>query len=103
MPTACWSGCDSSLDIDLADNTTYDLSFQLGAAPDPVYNVYVKVVDATYGNAGAGQGLTKRKVVDSDKSDVSVPLISYLYTIEVLAQAALNPSERAFTSALYAY
>jgi hypothetical protein len=103
LPTACWTGCNSSLDFDLSDSTTYDLSFSLGTSPDPVYNVFVKVVDATYGNAGATAGLAKRRVVDSDKSDVSVPLRSYLYTIEVLSQAAINPSERSFTSALYAY
>ncbi len=103
LPTDCWSAaCDTSLTIDPGDNTTYDLSFQLGTVPN-VYNVYANIVDSTYGNSGAPTGLVKTGVVLSNKGEITVPQISYLYTVEVLSEADANPRERAKTSVLYAY
>jgi hypothetical protein len=98
---SCWSGCDSTLPIDPLDNTTYDMSFKLGT--DQVYDVFVKVVDTTVGNSAPATGLVKTGVVLSNSGEITVPKINYLYTIEVLSQAAANPNERARASVLYAY
>jgi hypothetical protein len=100
---SCWSGCDSTLPIDPLDNTTYDMSFKLGTAPDPVYDVFVKIVDTTLGNSAPSTGLVKTGVVLNNAGEIKVPQISYLYTIEVLSQAEANPMERARASVLYGY
>lgn len=100
---SCWSGCDSDLPIDPAVIGSYDMSFKLGAAPDPVYDVFVKIVDTTIGNSAPSTGLVKTGVVLTNSGEITVPKINYLYTIEVLSQAAANPDERARASVLYAY
>jgi hypothetical protein len=102
LPTDCWSGCDSDLGINPGVATTYDYSCQLGAAPNPVYDVFVKIVDATYGNAGIPTGLDCPQVVGGC-GGVPVPPIFYMYTMEILSQSAVNPGERAQTAAVYAY
>jgi hypothetical protein len=104
MPTKCWRGCDSSLIIitDPLDTNTYDVRFQIGTAPN-LYNVFAKIVDATKGNSGVASDLVKGTGIVSTKGEVTVPQIVYLYTIEVLAQSAVNPMERAKTSTLFAY
>ncbi|MEW6713988.1 MAG: hypothetical protein AB1306_02700 [Nitrospirota bacterium] len=100
---SCWSGCDSTLPIDPDVPATYDMSFQLGAAPDPVYDVFVKIVDTTIGNSAPSTGLVKTGVVLTNSGEITVPKINYLYTIEVLSQDAANPDERARASVLYGY
>ncbi len=102
--TSCWSaGCNDSLTIDPVNSLTYDMSFKLGTAPDPIYNVFVKIVDSTHGNSGLPTGLKKTGVVLSNSGEITVPKIDYLYTVEVLSQSEVNPMERSKTSALYGY
>ncbi len=103
LPTICWSGCDSSVSIDPGPPGTYDMRFQLGTAPAPLYNVYVKIVDATYGNSGANPNLVKNNVIKTGSGEIVPVQILYLYTIEVLSQNSVNPLERAKTSVLYGY
>jgi len=106
--TGGWSGCDSSLAINPATNTTYDLRFQLGTSP--VYNVYSKIVDAVEGNTNAGaintggNKLVTAGVVQNSGGEVVVKSIPYLYTIEVdVENATPNSTERAKLQVLYQY
>ena len=101
--TPNWSApsCNSSLSIDTNDTSTYDFSFQLGSAPDPVYNVYAKIANTVEGNAAKDLALKKTGVVLSGGN--LVPHLGYLYTIEIVAQANANPRERAKTSVLFEY
>lgn len=110
LPTWCWSSCDSSVGIDPAYDTTYDFTFKLeGQNADQAkyaYNVYVKIIDATYGNSSAGGlGIVKNKVVFDTygSGSITVPQVVYLYTVEILSQAVNNPDERARTSVLLEY
>jgi len=105
LPTRCWSNCDSSLTIDPTNNPfSYDVSLQLpGSFTTPTYSVYAKVVDTVLGNSGGEEGLLKHGVVSSGSGDITVVSVPYLYTIEVEAENADNPSERAKLSVLYQY
>lgn len=105
---ANWSNsCDQKLLIDRTDATTYDLSFSLGTSPNPVYNVYAKIVDAVEGNTGSGSNsgnnlLGTQGVVANGSGEVAVRRIPYLYTIEIDAQNANQGStERAKLQVLY--
>jgi len=100
---SCWLNCSSTLPIDPNVAATYDMSFKLGTAPDPVYDVFLKIVDTTQGNSAPSTGLVKTGVVLTNSGEITVPKISYLYTIEVLSQSAANPNERARAEVLYAY
>lgn len=93
----------NSIAINPADNTSYDWTLQLGAAPDPVYTVYSKIVDTVEGNSGGDEGLIKGGVVSAGAGEVAVVSRPYLYTIEIDAQNAANPAERAKLSVLYQY
>jgi hypothetical protein len=105
LPTMCWSGCDFSQTIDPLNNpTSYDISLELpGILTTPTYNVYAKIVDTVLGNSGGDEGLLKSGVVSANAGEVTVMSIPYLYTIEVDAENAANPSERAKLSILYQY
>jgi hypothetical protein len=103
MPQECWTGCNDLHPIDIDDDSTYDITFELGQAPDPVYSVYAKIIDTTSGNSGIFSTLAKGRGVVSSKGEVIIPQIVYLYTIEVLAQAKDNPLERAKSAVLLAY
>ncbi|RJQ22236.1 MAG: hypothetical protein C4560_02640 [Nitrospiraceae bacterium] len=98
------AACDSSLTITPGTASTYDMFFDLGTSPDPVYAVYAKIVDTVVGNSGADEGLIKTGVVASNPGEVAVMHIPYLYTVEIDAENAGNPSlERARLSALCQY
>jgi len=75
----------------------------LGASPYPTYRVYAKIVDTVEGNTGGEEGLLGKGVVYAGSGEISVMKIPYLYTIEVDAENATNPSERAKLSILYQY
>jgi len=101
-----WSPqCNRSLSINTdtsnPGNFTYDFYFQLGLAPDPVYDIYAKIANTVEGNAGKDMKLKKCGVVSCGGN--LVPHLGYLYTIEVVAQANANPRERAKTSVLFEY
>jgi len=91
----------TSLTIDRDDPKTYDLTITLGT--DPSYRVFAKIVDTVEGNSGGDEGLIKGGVVESNPGEVAVTGIPYLYTIEVLAEQADNPLEKARFSILYQY
>ncbi len=100
-----WANCNdyskaSSLTIDTADTDTYDMIFDLGNN-----TVYAKIVDtAGAGNSAGDTGLIKTGVLlQSNVGEIHVPLIPYLYTIEIESENTANPNERAKISALYAY
>jgi len=100
-PTTSWTGCDSSMVINPATNTTYDMVSTLGTGI--TYTVYSKIVDAVEGNSAGDEGLINNRVVDSNSGEIRVMSYPYLYTIEVDAENAANPSERAKFSVLYQY
>jgi hypothetical protein len=102
LPTSCWSGCDYLGDIDPSNTDSYDISLEL-AGMSSTYTVYAKIVDTVLGNTGGDEGLLKRGVVSVQSGEIPVKGIPYLYTIEVDAEDAKNPSERARLSILYQY
>lgn len=103
--TSGWVGActanASTMSIDPADNTTYDMSFQIGAGP--TYTAYAKIVDTVVGNSGADLGLTKGVLIPTGTSEITLQSRPYLYTIEVDTHNTANPSERARLSVLYEY
>ncbi len=96
--TGTWIGLDSAITIDPETVSTYDMRIDLGA-----YRVYTKIVDTVDGNSGADEGLLKSAVVNSGSGEVTVVSVPYLYTIEVLSQSQVNPTERSKLSVLYQY
>jgi hypothetical protein len=68
------------------------------------YNVYGNIANTFPGNTAAGgSGLYGQGVVFNNAGEVQVTPRPYLYTIEVDAENAANPSERAKLSILYQY
>ena len=99
--TPNWSvGCDSSLIIDPGVATTYDMIFELGADPQR-YTVHSKIVDTVEGNSGAPPELFIPEF--PPPLDPPGEHLPYLYTVEIDAQNATNPAERAKPSILYQY
>lgn len=97
--TATWPATyDSSMTIDPASSSSYDMTFDLGN-----YRVYSKIVDTVTGNSSLDMGLQNKGVTSSGTGELVVMSNPYLYTIEVLAQRRNNPSERAKLSVLYEY
>lgn len=97
-PTGSWGGLDSSITIDPAVSTTYDMRIDLGT-----YRVFSKIVDTVPGNSSLGDTLLKSGVVSTGTGEVVVMSIPYLYTIEVLSQSQSNATERSKFSVLYQY
>lgn len=95
-----WSApCGTSL---TTTASTADFAMILGSGT--TYNVYGKIVDTFPGNStGGGSGLRGKGVVASASGEIAVMPVPYLYTIEVDAENAANPSERAKLSILYQY
>jgi hypothetical protein len=83
--------------------TSYDMRYDLGSSPYPVYRVYTKIVDTIEGNSGGDEGLLGKGVVSSGSGEMSVMSRPYLYSLEVDAENLSNPSERAKLSVLYQY
>lgn len=96
--TADWGGLDSTMTINSLDNSTFDMTFDLGN-----YRVYSKIVDTVPGNSASNLGLQNKGVAAAGTGEIVVMSTPYLYTIEVLAQRRTNPSERAKLSVLYEY
>ena len=98
-PIGTWTtGLDNSMTIDPLTVATYDMRIDLGT-----YRVYTKIADTVAGNSGADEGLLKTGVVNTGSGEVTVVSVPYLYTIEVLSQSILNPTERSKQSVLYQY
>jgi hypothetical protein len=100
-PSSTWAGCDNTMVINPNTGTSYDMVFTLGTTL--TYNVYSKIVDTVEGNSAGDEGLINNRVVDSNSGEIRVMSYPYLYTIEVDAENAANPSERAKFSVLYQY
>lgn len=96
LPTGCWLTCDNSLTINPSTGI-YDFSYDVGA-----YRTYGKIVDVARGNTGGDSNLMKTGVVVNAGQEGNKQ-ISYLYTIELEAQAITNPLERMKLSVLYQY
>ncbi|MFZ3092090.1 MAG: hypothetical protein WA240_15890 [Nitrospirota bacterium] len=94
LPTSCWSGCDTSLTTGPGNN---DMTFILGS-----YTVFGKIIDTAVGNSGGDEGLLTKGVVNAS-GEITPMSIPYLYTIEIDAEATVNPSKRAKLSILYQY
>ena len=97
-PSGTWGGLDNASTIDTGVDTSYDMRIDLGT-----YRVYTKIVDTVDGNSGADEGLIKTAVVNAGSGEVTVVSVPYMYTIEVLSQSTVNPTERSKLSILYQY
>lgn len=100
-PSSSWTNCSSSLNINPADPTTYDMRLVMGTTSP--YNYYAKIVNTVEGNSGGDLGLLKEGVVSSGTGEITVQSQPYLYAIEVEAENSTNTSERAKFSILYQY
>lgn len=100
-----WTQCTTT-DL-LNPKASWDMKLTLkGTAPQPDYDVYVKVVDTLLGNSvpgpgAGGTGLIGQGVVESG---VMTPQhMPYVYRIEIQGERQQNPDERAQLSVLYAF
>lgn len=93
-----WQGLDNAITIDPDVPATYDMRIDLGT-----YRVYTKIVDTVQGNSEVGSELLKSGVVSMGSGEVVAVSVPYLYTIEVLSQSQVNPTERSKLSVLYQY
>jgi hypothetical protein len=103
-----WASCGNfsettSMSIDPSDTGTYDFKFDLGSSPFPTYTVYAKIANTIEGNSGGDEGLLGKGVIASGTGEVTVVHRPYFYTIEVNAENAESPAERAKLSILYQY
>ena len=106
--TSNWTGCDSSLTINPAVNTSYDVQFDfVGKNPfipaNSTYRVYAKIVDTVSGNSAPGGGNLKAGGGVVDPGATRMQPIPYIYAIEIDAENPANPAERAKLSVLYQY
>ncbi|MEK6775542.1 MAG: hypothetical protein AABY87_01515 [bacterium] len=105
-PTANWINCTANATSTLIndqDSTSYDMTFEMGVNPNPVYRIYAKIVDTVNGNSGGNMGLSTTGVVSSNSGQITPMNTPYLYTIEVLSENLANPVERARFSVLHEY
>lgn len=117
---ANWPGCTPILNrTNMDPSDTWDMRFQLTGLPPNDYFVFAKIVDTIEGNTaglasggssgggaagtGSGGGLSTGGVGGGGASIVTPPRRSWMYRIEVQAEDAVNPRERARYSVLYAH
>lgn len=98
-PSTSWVNCDTSLNIDPAVPSTYDMKVQVGT--NTKYDVYAKIVAATKGNTGGDEDLINRGVIDA--GTIAVQTIPFYYAIEVVSENSVKIDERAKVSILYEY
>lgn len=97
-PTSNWVSCNSDLTV---GPSSYDMKFEIGTSPK--YTVYAKIVSTIEGNTGGNPGLLTKGVVASGGGEVPVAPMPYLYAVEINAENASNPAERAKLTVLYQY
>ena len=93
----------TTLAIDPGDTSTFDFSFDFTSSGFPTYTAFAKIVETIEGNSGGDEGLIGKGVIASGSGEITVLSIPYFYTIEVDAENAANPNERAKISVLYEY
>jgi hypothetical protein len=107
--TADWDpSCNASTIIDIADDATYDFSFQMDGNN---YTVYAKIVNTIWGNTSSGGTSNKFGVYGHTTASggggtgsLDAVAIPYLYTLEVDARRTSAPDdEKARLSILYQY
>ncbi len=105
-----WGNCTGGgVDITMDPTAWPDMQFETPSLTGmPAYRVFVKIVDTVEGNS-ANTGLVTvgelygAGVTNANSGEVSPPHVPYLYRVEVQAQDANNPRERARYSGLYVY
>jgi hypothetical protein len=104
-PSTSWSAACNAENMSIIPSTatSYDMIFEVGESPYPTYTVYAKIVHTMEGNSGGDAGLLGSGVVSSGSGEVAVVSRPFLYTMEVDAENAANPRERAKLSVLYEY
>lgn len=105
-----WGNCGGlALDVSANPTASPDLRFETPAVPGmQSYRVFVKIVDTVAGNSQTGGIVTQGElygagVTTSNAGEVTPPHIPYLYRVEVQAEDANNPRERARYTGLYVY
>lgn len=101
-PRTTWTNCNSSITIDPAISTSYDMKIDLGTTEK--YSVYAKIVSTTDGNTGGDDNLANKGVVSGASSgSVEVMARPYLYAIELVSESNTRKDERAKLSVMYQY
>jgi hypothetical protein len=101
-PSSLWSPeCNSSISIDPATPSTYDMKVELGTTTK--YTVYAKIVSTIDGNTGGDQNLAAPGVENANGGEVKMMAIPFLYAIEVVSENSAKVDERAKVSTLYQY
>ena len=108
LPTNQWGCSDSGLNLDPTTGGANYADFQIqlqGTASSSNFNVMVKIVDTVPGNSStSGKILDSGSAVANASSGVVTPMhIPYTYRVEIQAQRANNPLERASLSGVYLY
>lgn len=102
--TSGWVGLNKTIDPKDTPDVTFTLQGQNAGSN---YKVYTKIVDTV-----AGIGLLDASGIDyldagigvsGTNSSTSTPRTPNIYSIEVQGEAAVNPTEKAGVSVLYAY
>jgi hypothetical protein len=100
--TSRWIGCNKDIEIDAANNATYDIRAKL-LGTNTSYYCYGKIVSATEGNSGSGNEIVRTSGVVAIGGSSPVVPNPFLYTIEVMAEQVNNPKERCRYSILFEY
>jgi Flp pilus assembly pilin Flp len=104
LSTANWANCGAD-NTSLVPTTAPDVTFTLfGVAPQPNFDVFAKIVDTVSGNSNrSGIDLEGIGVVETTTGMVTPKHFPIMYRVDIQAQRAGNPDERANLSVLYAY
>jgi hypothetical protein len=99
--TSGWGACSATFD----PKTSPDIKFRLsGIAPQPDFDVFVKIVDTMEGNSDiSGLDLEGMGVVEGSSGFITPALQPYMYRVEVQSERVNSTNERANLSLLYAY
>lgn len=102
-PSTSWVDCDSSVTIDSAVPSTYDMKIELGTTTK--YSVYAKIVTTIEGNTSGGIKFRQGGVVHGGSGSGSITVMTkpYILAIEVLSENNARKDERAKLSVVYQY
>lgn len=105
LSTGGWTNCGAQA-TSIDAKSGFDVSFKLmGAASQPNYMVYSKIVDTTAGNSDPTgiDYLDNGAGVSGSESGLNPKHIPSMYRIEVQGEKEINATEKAKLSVLYAY